>query len=102
MQTKDLEDAVRKVLPAVNLSPELFKLDAGFLQRALRSGEPRVVNLERAARLFAYLGERGSRDPQAGVEGLASEALAMLTDYARQCCEHLVVGWNNPQGQVFA
>ena len=62
MQTKDLEDAVRKVLLAVNLRPEGFGLDAGFLQRALRSGQPRVVNLNSPARLFAYLGERGSRD----------------------------------------
>jgi hypothetical protein len=102
MQTKDLEDAVRKVLPAVNLRPEGFELDAGFLQRALRSGQARVVNMNSPARLFVYLGEHGSHDPQAGVEGLASEALATLTDYARQCCEHLVVGWNNTQGQVFA
>lgn len=101
MQSKDIENAVRKVLPAVNLRPEGFKLDAGFLQRALRSGEPRVINLDSIARLFVYLGERGSQEPQAVVEGAAPEALAALTDYARQSCKHLMVGWNNPQGRVF-
>lgn len=66
------------------------------------AANPRVVNLGRTTHLFVYLGERGGPDPQAVVEGLVSEALAVLTDYARQSCEHLVVGWNNPQGQMFA
>lgn len=41
----DIEGAVRKVLPALNLAPASFELDRGFLVRARRRSRPSVLTL---------------------------------------------------------
>ena len=44
-ETYALEEAVRRVLPALNLTPSQFRLDPGFVRRAERSGKPRFYVL---------------------------------------------------------
>jgi len=102
METADLEKAVRRVLLALNLEPDGFRLDRGFLARAQRTGQARAVAINGVADQFVFMGFRESTDPEVSVEGMAAEALASLGRYARTSCERLVVGWADPRGQVFA
>lgn len=102
IETSDVEKAVRVVLPALNLRPDQFRLDRGFLLRALRSGQPRAIALNGVADQFVFVGMRAIADPEAVWEDLAAEALASVDSRSRGVCERLVVGWADPNGGVFA
>src|SRR5215212_4630491 len=83
METRDVEEAVRHVLPALNLRPDTFHLDRGFLARAQQSGAPRSSTLNRMENLLVFVGSRATTDPEAGAQSIATEALASLSSEAR-------------------
>ena len=101
-ETRDVEAAVRYALPALNLRPDQFLLDHGFLARAQRSGEPRSNALNGVTGLFVFVGSRSITDPEADTQGLATEALTSLSSETRAVCQHLVVSWPAPDDRVFA
>src|SRR2546423_1800096 len=102
METNDLEKAVRWVLPALNLDPDGFQLDRGFLARAQRTSTPRAVTIKEVTDQFVFVGLRTIADPEAVVESMAVEALAFLRRDTHTICERLVVGWSDSRGQAFA
>src|SRR5215218_2514994 len=102
METRDVEEAVRQVLPALNLRSDQFQLDRGFLARAQRSGSPRSDALRGVTDLFVFVGSRATTDPEADAQGIATEALTSLSSGARAVCQRLVVSWTAPDDRVFA
>src|SRR4030095_1739484 len=102
METADLAKAVCRVLPALNLNPDGFRLDPGFATRAQRSGQPRSVSLNEVAKQFVFLGLRTTAEEGIDIEEFAGDALAVLAPHARAACEGLVVAWTDSSGRAFA
>ncbi len=93
-----LDDAVRHVLPALNLRPDGFRVPSGFVERALRRGRPSTYSLNDVTRQLVFIGEIADADPDAA----AQAALVALGEVARDACTGLVVAWSDPGGDVRA
>src|SRR5690348_632007 len=84
-----LEEAVRRVLPALGLLPRTFELPRGFAERAERRGRPSCLALNGLARQLVFVGRAEGADPRE----LATLGLAQLGEPARAACASLVVAW---------
>lgn len=100
MDTTTLEEAVRQVLPALNLNPNQFKLDLGFVARTQRSTMPRALSLNAIEKQLVFLATRTTENPDAVVASIGAEALAFLP--SREFCDRLVVAWTDFQDKSYA
>lgn len=101
MDTRDVEAAVRLVLPAVNLDPAGFALDRGFIARAQRSRSYLGSAVNSMACQFVFAGLRADGEP-AQADRVAADVLASLPPATLAVCETLVVAWADSAGGVLA
>jgi TIR domain len=101
MDTRDVEAAVRRVLPAVNLDPGGFALDRGFIARAQRSERYLGSALNNMSCQFVFAGLRADAEA-AQAEIIAADVLASLSQPTLAVCERLVVAWVDSGGVVLA
>src|SRR5690349_19050936 len=101
MDTRDVEAAVRRVLPAVNLDRGGFALDRGFIARAQRSERYLGSALNNMSCQFVFAGLRADAEA-AQAEIIAADVLASLSRPTLAVCERLVVAWVDSGGVVLA
>jgi hypothetical protein len=96
-----VQRAVRRVLIALNLRPDGFEIERGFVQRALLRGAPRVLILSGVQNQMVFVG-RQAGEVDAIVQEVSQKALHALPERARAVCAGLVVAWLNDADQAFA
>jgi hypothetical protein len=101
MDTRDVEAAVRLVLPAVNVDPAGFALDRGFIARALRSRGYLGSAVNSMTCQFVFAGLRADAG-HAQADRIAADVLASLPPATLAVCETLVVAWVDSAGLVLA
>jgi hypothetical protein len=97
-----LEEAIRRVLPAVKLEPDSFRLDRGFLTRALRRGKPAAMTMDDPTTLLIFVGTTEETNSADAAERMAEEAIRALSLPSRDVCDRLVVAWCLVAGPAFA
>ncbi|WP_413988043.1 toll/interleukin-1 receptor domain-containing protein [Labrys okinawensis] len=100
--TAELEAIIRKMLPALNLRPENFRLEPGLLDRARERGKPLVMAITGVGQVLAFVGRCEAADPDSAASQAAGRALAAMSKAAREACHHLIVSWEDAADKLFA
>ena len=93
-----LIERVRRVVPALNLRPEGLPMNANLVRR-MRARQAGKLTLNGVENVVVYVGDRPSRDADREAVSAARTALERLSPAALEVCEHLVVVWDDLDGE---
>src|SRR5687767_12699838 len=85
-------------MPALNFRPEGLSMSANMVRR-MRARQAGKLALNGVENLVVYVGDRPSREADAEAVSAAETALEGLSPAVREVCEHVVVVWDDLDGE---